>query len=81
MSEGPDRTRRCKCLEDFYKQCSQVFHPGLKNGLLLKDMDATPTDTAIKKMVKVFANRNFTALRDLAIRLPLIMTLSAIHAA
>ena len=66
MSKDTDKRRRCECLEDLYKQCTQVFHPGLKGGLLLKDMDANPTDPAIKKMIKVFKNKNFTAMRDLA---------------
>ena len=66
MSQGTDKRRRCECLEDLFKLCSQVFHPGLKGGLLLKDMDSNPTDPAIRKLVKTFRSQNFSALRDLA---------------
>ena len=36
------------------KQCTQVFHPGLKGGLLLKDMDPNPTDPVIRKLITAF---------------------------
>ena len=67
MSAEPDTKRKkSKSLEDLFKLCSQVFHPGLKRGLLLKNMDENPTDTGIQKPTKEFKSRKFTALRDIA---------------
>eukprot|EP01048_Picozoa_sp_COSAG05_P023095 COSAG05_NODE_4863_length_1343_cov_1.930868_1_plen_137_part_00 len=63
MSNGPDKKRKCQSLEDLFKLCSQVFHPGLKGGLLLKDMDANPTDSRIWKLIKAFKSSSRRSLR------------------
>ena len=49
MENPPNSRRKCETLEDLYKHCSQVFHPGLKGGLLLKDMDEDPTGPSISE--------------------------------
>ena len=54
MSAKPNKRSQCKSVEDLYKLCTQVFHPGLKGGLLLKNMDENPTDTGIQKLTKEF---------------------------
>ena len=54
MSNEPNTKSKCTSLEDLHKLCSQVFHPGLKGGLLLKNMNANPTDARIQKLTKEF---------------------------
>ena len=66
MENPPNTRRKCETLEDLNKHCSQVFHPGLKGGLLLKDMDEDPTGPAISKLVAKMKKAKFSALRDIA---------------
>ena len=66
MENPPNTRRKCETLEDLNKHCSQVFHPGLKGGLLLKDMDANPTDKGIKRLITEMSKAKFSMLRDLA---------------
>ena len=66
MSAKPNKRSQCKSVEDLYKLCTQVFHPGLKGGILIKDMDPDPTGPGIQKLVKKFKSKKFTALRDIA---------------
>ena len=58
--------RKCETLEDLFKHCSQVFHSGLKGGILLKDMDSNPTGPAISRLVAKMKKAKFSALRDIA---------------
>ena len=66
MSAKPNKRSQCKSVEDLYKLCTQVFHPGLKGGILIKDMDPDPTGPGIQKLAKKFnlKSKKFTALRD-----------------